>query len=366
MEVRERDTEGYVNHNQDKIKVIEPSEHRKYTANIWKDNECIEQVFEYTTPPLVDIKFEDAIGVSGTSGFDECGLQSVIQGDKIYNSGFGKQANAFRTNQAMWDNYSRSFNIKIEDYRQHIFNEPVNQWFTTTGHYWHYFCEDLPTIRALRENSYPIIVNPLKSWQKEALEFFPDILERMIEIEIPCSFRSPEIHVFTHPSISNRGKSAKWAARYLKQNMISDEYAYSIKNIYISRADANARHIENENDLMKVLEKYDFKRYNLTSLTLCEKISLFAGAENIVGPTGAGFTHLLFANSPNVIDFNHAFEVNEECGWNNLGDVNNATWHTIAAEKSLPPSSERPKAKNGNMIVNAKTAETVLKLLQHS
>jgi capsular polysaccharide biosynthesis protein len=148
--------------------------------------------------------------------------------------------------------------------------------------------------------------------------------------------------------------------------MISDEYAYSIKNIYISRADANARHIENEDELMKVLDNYDYKRYNLTSLSLCEKISLFAGAENIVGPTGAGFTHLLFANSPNVIDFNHAFEVNEECGWNNLGDVNNATWHTIAAEKSLPPSSERPKAKNGNLIVNAKTAETVLKLLQHS
>ena len=164
MKVRERDTDVYLANN--KYTVVENGEYRKYTTTIWDVNgESREQVFGYTAPPLLDIPFYDAIGVSGTAGPDYCGLQSVIQGDYIYNQAFGKQANAFRTNQKLWDNYSGTFDIHVDQCKPHVFNEPVNQWFVTTGHYWHYFCEDLPIIRALRENDYPIISNKLKSWQ---------------------------------------------------------------------------------------------------------------------------------------------------------------------------------------------------------
>ena len=90
----------------------------------------------------------------------------------------------------------------------------------------------------------------------------------------------------------------------------------------------------------------------MANMPLKEKLRLFSTADIIVSPTGAGLTHT-HAMKPDsiVLDFNHSFEVSEECGWNNIADICDLNWYTIEAQtKDIPP--ERPKPKNAHMEVD--------------
>jgi len=98
----------------------------------------------------------------------------------------------------------------------------------------------------------------------------------------------------------------------------------------------------------------------MARMSLQQKIDMFASADVVVSPTGAGLTHT-HAMKPGstVIDFNHSFEVPEECGWNNIGDVCGLNWNTFAAE-TLDMPIERPKPKNSHMRVDIDTLEYAL------
>ena len=66
------------------------------------------------------------------------------------------------------------------------------------------------------------------------------------------------------------------------------------ERIFISRADAPTRKIENEEALSGLLDKYGFQRVSLTGCPVGEQAALFANAKAIIAPHGAGLTNLLF------------------------------------------------------------------------
>lgn len=68
------------------------------------------------------------------------------------------------------------------------------------------------------------------------------------------------------------------------------------KRIYISRRGSRVRHIENEDQLIRVLRTYDFKVLHLETMTAEDQISAFRSAEIIVAPHGAGLANLCFCN----------------------------------------------------------------------
>ncbi len=67
------------------------------------------------------------------------------------------------------------------------------------------------------------------------------------------------------------------------------------KRIYISRADAKIRFVSNELQLQDTLLKFGFTTLEMSKLSLGEQISVFRTAECIIGPHGAAFTNLAFA-----------------------------------------------------------------------
>lgn len=72
--------------------------------------------------------------------------------------------------------------------------------------------------------------------------------------------------------------------------------------IYISRANAEGRHVVNEKELLTALSAYGFERYVLEDLSVGEQVALFSNAEAVVGPHGAGFINLIFADEPTVVE----------------------------------------------------------------
>ena len=115
-----------------------------------------------------------------------------------------------------------------------------------------------------------------------------------------------------------------------------------------------------------LVNEYDFVPINtvrensMSRMPLSEKLKLFASADIVVSPTGAGLTHT-HAMKPGstVIDFNHDFEVAEECGWNNIGDVCSLNWYTTTA-KTLDMPEERPKKKNSHMNIDVNSLRDIL------
>jgi len=70
------------------------------------------------------------------------------------------------------------------------------------------------------------------------------------------------------------------------------------KRIIISRKDAQSgtqrRRVVNEGDLIAALAPLGFEAYDLASLSLEDQIRLFASAEFVLGPHGAGFANMAF------------------------------------------------------------------------
>lgn len=93
-----------------------------------------------------------------------------------------------------------------------------------------------------------------------------------------------------------------YIAHYIRTKLLENlekqksDYQFS-KRVFISRQDAGARKILNEDDIFALLEPHGFKRYQLTKLSIIEQLHLFNKAEIIMGTLGSGLTNLLFCNT---------------------------------------------------------------------
>jgi hypothetical protein len=320
--------------------------------------------FKYRAPSCEIVTFENATALSGSW---EHGLAGVVKDGKFYHERFTKDANNFRTKSPFWSNARGEFKIDLE-YIHQMNSKVVEECFTwfNISQYWHWFLEDLPLIEAFRKKECVIFTNVLTQWQLDSLDFFPDIKKRVVQLDTPISINCKKIHVATYPAISYRGKAATWAVEFLRDNLVGKEID-GPKRIYLSRNDAVARNVKNEAEVIDMLvNEYNFfpmnthKENSMAGMSLQEKLNMFATADVVVSPTGAGLTHT-HAMKPGstVIDFNHSFEVGEECGWNNIAIPCDLNWHTFEAE-TLDMPEERPKPKNSHMRVDLNKLRDVL------
>ena len=338
--------------------VIKPAEKRHYTIS--------GREFKYISPSCEIVTFDNALALSGSW---EHGLAGIVKDNNFYHNRFSKDANNFRVKSPFWKEARGSFNLDLE-YSDRIKSEECFTWFNI-GQYWHWFFEDLPLVEAFRKKpDIPIYTNHLTQWQLDSLDYFPEIKNRVVQVDTPVVIEAKKVHVVTYPAVSYRGKASSWVADFLRFNLEPNFENPNTRpqRIYISRNDAVARNVANESELLDMLvNEYDFTAINthkdnsMASKSLQEKINMFAAAKVVVSPTGAGLTHV-HAMSPQstVVDFNHSFEVNEECGWNNIAVPCRLKWHTIEAE-TLDMPEERPKLKNSHMNVNVNKVREVLK-----
>jgi capsular polysaccharide biosynthesis protein len=73
-------------------------------------------------------------------------------------------------------------------------------------------------------------------------------------------------------------------------------------NVYVSRANAIERQVLNEKEVMDVLSEFGFSRYLLENRSVAENARLFAEADVVVGPHGAGLTDIIFAGDCTLLE----------------------------------------------------------------
>jgi len=113
---------------------------------------------------------------------------------------------------------------------------------------------------------------------------------------------------------SQSGEMPKWVCQFLKKTFLPENNLPSsetFKKLYISRANARHRQVINEDKLVEKLEQIGFQSVILESKSMEEQAQLFASANQIVAPHGAGLSNLVFCSpgtqviesfSPNYVE----------------------------------------------------------------
>ncbi|TMV53007.1 glycosyltransferase family 61 protein [Paenibacillus mesophilus] len=178
--------------------------------------------------------------------------------------------------------------------------------FIWDNNYYHWLGEVLARIHLLdksgiRIDKYIINGNGSTRFQKETLAMLDIPEHRIVRSEagmhlkpkrlIVPSFETYRLKPFQPHSMP------RWASGYLRtalSNRIGSSTETGYRRIYVSREYAQVRKVTNEEQVCRLLSGYGFHKVLLESLTVAEQIRLFASADTIVAPHGAGLANLLF------------------------------------------------------------------------
>jgi capsular polysaccharide biosynthesis protein len=165
--------------------------------------------------------------------------------------------------------------------------------------YAHWIFDALPRLMMLdRLNSNDltlIVFGKLNTWQEDSLRIMGfDHYQRELlhDRYIECEF----LHF---PSaVGKPGNTSPLALSFLREKLMrKDAVGIADKRLYVTRRKAGRRHVVNEEELKPILEDHGFELVETENLTLQEQIDLFARAEMVIGPHGAGLSNLAFAPS---------------------------------------------------------------------
>lgn len=181
--------------------------------------------------------------------------------------------------------------------------------------YYHWTAETLTVLEgveqyAKRNGETPkLIVGPeLNRYQQQSLKLLGYGSEDLIKWD---RFYG-RVNRFVVPSIRrelNLGETSPVAYWWLRNRMleaatdaapdVSDEAS---SYVYLSREDAPRRRVKNEEEVLDVLGPYGFEKYVLSDRSVAENVELFAQADVIVGPHGAGLTDIIYSTDATVIE----------------------------------------------------------------
>ena len=117
--------------------------------------------------------------------------------------------------------------------------------------------------------------------------------------------KSAKVAQLYFPSIASPPSIHPETVAWLRQKMLGSlpSPKSTDRKLYISRKDANARRVSNEDEVMKVLAPLGFEHIVMSTLSPAEQIETMCNAKTIVLAHGAAGAHLLFAPTEcNVIE----------------------------------------------------------------
>lgn len=210
----------------------------------------------------------------------------------------------------------------------HQLREPTNVTATvaviTQGGqncYYHWLSEVLPRLALLQQHGikYDYLVVPLDApYKLQTLTLWGIDTSKIIDPTLTSSRLSPgNIHAseVIVPSLIDRtipdrapqlaSYMSSWAVEAVRNHLLpkvleqaqlkSFDPSRFAKKIFISRQDATARRISNEDVLFEKLQALGYKRYHLSQMSFVDQAYLFANAEEVVAIHGAGMSNLIFS-----------------------------------------------------------------------
>jgi len=155
------------------------------------------------------------------------------------------------------------------------------------------------------ESPVLLLNSPLSSFQEKTLRWMGYDSSSWIAHGRETS-HVDRLAVAPHPIRLEGNPSSGFASRlgWVRDRILPNlpEVSEQFSNrIYISRADADRRHVRNEDAVVEMLERRGFERYIPGGLSLEEQATLFAGADVIVGLHGLAHFNLMYCDSETTV-----------------------------------------------------------------
>ncbi|MFD1562781.1 glycosyltransferase family 61 protein [Haloarchaeobius amylolyticus] len=177
--------------------------------------------------------------------------------------------------------------------------------------FYHWIIEFLPRIKYLRQYRRETGKNPTILIPERPPQYIIESLELLGIDTDTChpwkgGVKKFERFVYTSNPRNPNGLphivACHWLRNEMRSNVEIDEADSESRNIYISREDADARRVINEDALLSVLSAYGFEKVVLSELSLKDQIQLFATADTVLAPHGAGIVNIIYGINIDVIE----------------------------------------------------------------
>lgn len=191
--------------------------------------------------------------------------------------------------------------------------KPAANYFNMVGsfkgheHFFHFLFDRLPRLYYLAERfalgrDKVIVLTNAKppAFQRDIYRFVSEQRPNISFLPVPERERwiLPLLYQLDDFQPIKRTLASEGALAFMRR-LVFDGYGIASpkpsRRLYVTRNDTRKRRIRNEAELMPLLARHGFESVAPGRLPLKEQASLFAGAEAIVGPHGAGMTNILFS-----------------------------------------------------------------------
>lgn len=169
--------------------------------------------------------------------------------------------------------------------------------------FYHWMYDVLPGIHLIQKSGIDLesidyfVFNSYRfPYQKQTLQKLGIPESKIIESRYQPYIQAQKVIVPAPNFFHNSTATSPWICKFLKQQFVSQDFQEISTNrrIYISREEANYRHLVNQDELLKHLEPLNFESVVLESLTISEQAELMASASVVLAPHGAGLSNLVF------------------------------------------------------------------------
>jgi Glycosyltransferase 61 len=227
------------------------------------------------------------------------------------------------------------------------------------GAFYHWVYEVLPRLHLAEKGGYSqehLYIEATHSFQKQSLELMGVSPDQLIDAGVFGGVKTPQLIV---PSLAET--PTYWGCQFLRERIIPKLSPKKPQRIYISRSDASRRRIVNEEEVMTLLKGYGFEKILLSPLNFKEQAEFFLSAEAVVGPHGAGFSHLVFCKpkTPFLEIFSPAYF--NPCYWHVSERVNLDYYYLFGEGKRYPDGFKT--GTDPDILVDVTRLETSLKLM---
>jgi hypothetical protein len=169
------------------------------------------------------------------------------------------------------------------------------------GNYYHWLIDSLPRLHLLKEAGlwdsidYFLVYDRSRAFVADSLTALGVRPEQIIDVRTHGHLVADQLLVTS--AVRGAGThTPQWACTFLRQELRAAAASQKFGPcVYLSRRDAPGRRVLNEAAVEDFLRPLGFETHTLSDYSLAQQIALFAGAQVVVAPTGAGLANLVFA-----------------------------------------------------------------------
>ena len=192
---------------------------------------------------------------------------------------------------------------------------------TGSANYYHWLFDVLPRLEILRKAGFLqnpnltfILERPLNKFQRESLSYYGFSLPRVFFLQ---DFPHIECEEMILPSLPGRiGDVPPWVCDFLRGPQLGLTPTTKKKNLYfITRRNTTSRNLLNEELILNTLASFGVQSMEPQDLSFPEQVELFAHADVVIGPHGAGLANIVFCKPKSYVIELIPSEYRNKCYW---------------------------------------------------